>query len=518
MAAVAIAFAVGILAADLVTFAGCLLIVLSLAALGFLLLPAQHRATLVLVAAVLLAGSARYAADRSVAANDISLYASHVAAFEGRVVSDLTTSSSSTRLTLRVEKARVAGKWREAGGQVMVSLYRDHNGKVARLMYGDRARLMVRPYVPFEPSNPGQFSWKNYLARHGIYSCASVRAPHQVLVLRGNQQSKAMGLAIGAKHHLVSAIRRIHPAKEASVVSGVALGTYAYLDEETLSDFTRTGTLHVLAASGYNCFVLVMLSTPVLMLLRVPAKVRTAATIFLLTLYLLMVGPMPSLTRAAVMSALLLLAVPLRRVAVYVNLLYVAAVAVLLVSPSNLFEVGFQLSFTAVLALIYVVPVIDAIVAKSHIYSGRDAVGWNRKEGRMVAAARKTLAWLTGVLLSTAVATTAVGLMTAPIVAFYFNYISLTSLPANLAVAVLVPFVFFDGLLSPLQALMPHSSHYAGFVGTAAARAMLSCVNQLASMRYSSIAVQSPGALGIAGYYLLLYAGAGYVRSRYARK
>ena len=518
MAAVAIAFAVGILAADLVTFVGCLLLVLSLVMLGCLLLPARHRAVLLLIAAVLLSGAARYSADRSIAPDDISRFAGQVRAFEGRVVSDVGNGTNSVRFTFRVDRARCSDGRDGASGDVMINVYPDRTGQMTRFAYGDRARFVVSPYLPSEPENPGQYSYKSYLARHGIYACASIHKPWQAVVLRRGRGRIATALAFAMKRHLVSAIRRIHPPKEATVMCGVVLGTYVYLDDQTLSDFTRTGTMHVLAASGYNCFVLVLIATPLLMLLRAPARYRCVLTIGLIGLYLLMVGPMPSLVRAAIMSALLLVAIPLRRVADYNNLFYVAAIAVLLVNPSDLFDVGFQLSFLAVLALIYVTPVIEAIVSHSNLRGGVSKAGWNRRVGWPTALARKGLAWLTTLMESTAVATIAVGLMTAPIIAYYFNYFSLTLLPANLAVALLVPLVFFDSFASPLTALLPYAPHYAGFVGTAATRAMLWSVNYLGSLRYSSIAVQSPGVAGIVGYYLLLYACACYVRSRLVRK
>ena len=327
-----------------------------------------------------------------------------------------------------------------------------------------------------------------------------------------------MGSALVAKRALVSSIYRVHPQREASVMSGVVLGSYAYLDEQTLSDFTRTGTLHVLAASGYNCFVLVMLATPLLMLLRVQVVCRNILIIALIIFYVLMVGPMPSLIRAAVMSALVLLAVPLRRVADYVNLFYVAALVMLVLNPSNLFDVGFQLSFLSVGALIYVIPLVGAIIRHFAASDDHAKVGWNRRMSKMGRVIKGGYAWLKGAAASTAVATIAVGLVTGPVVAYYFHYVSLTALPANLVVALVMPVIFMDSFLSPLTSLLPHASQYAGFLGTGATRAMLWTVNYFGAMKYSSIPVQSPGILAIVGYYLLLCAAGGYVRSKFGKK
>lgn len=517
MAAVAVAFASGILVAGYVPLAGCAVLIASALLAGLIILPPRHRPTLLLVCAITFSGAARYAGDRSIAPDDISRFGRRVGAFEGTVVSDTTGNTDSVRATLRVSRIRLTDGWRDASGKVMVTLYSDRGGGLPRIGYGDRARILVSPYVPSEPTNPGQFSWKAYLARHGIYVCASVRESGQIRMLRRGGRS-ARGAALAAKRYLVSSIFRVHPSREASVMSGVVLGTYAYLDDDTLRDFTRTGTMHILAASGYNCFVLLMIASPILKLLRVLPRYRGIITVLLIAAYLLMVGPMPSLLRAAVMASLMLLACSLRRVPDYANLFYVAAMVLLIHNPSNFFDVGFQLSFLAVWGLITVAPLIDAIMARTNL---SDLHGKPRLRKRTRWLARLALiGWgkVVGVFASTLVGTTAVSLMTAPVVAQQFHYVSLTSLPANLAVAFLVPVVFLDSFASALTVLVPHGAGWIGAVGTYSTRAMLGIVGYFGSLEHSSVAVQSPGALGIVGYYAVLLAAAGYVRSRFARR
>ena len=518
MAVVSIAFAVGILATDWIGWSGGLLLVLCAAAVALVVWHARYRTLIVLLAVVVAAGGARYAADTNVSSDDISRFTQQVRAFEGRVTSDVSSGSDSIRFTFRTTRAQIADGWRKVSGDVMVNMYAGSGGAMPCLVYGDRARISVRPYHPFEPTNPGQFSWKAYLARHGIHACASVRNMSSLKLLEHASVSSPTHLARSARNALVRSIERIHPAKEASVMSGIVLGSYSYIDEETLLDFTSTGTMHVLAASGYNCYMLVMLATPLLALLRIRVLPRTLLSVLILCVYLLMVGPAPSLVRAAVMSSLILLAAPLRRVSDYSNLFYVAGLIVLILDPSNLFDVGFQLSFLAVGALIYVIPVVGAIFSRLAISREDTKLGWNRRTSLVGGLARNALKWTKGIAASTAVATVAVGLVTAPVVAYYFNYISLLSLPANLIVALAMPAVFVDSLMSPLTSLLPHSAHYAGSVGTAATRVVLWTVDYFGSMKYSSISVQSPPPLAILGYYLVLGAAGGYVRSRVGKR
>lgn len=518
MAVVAVAFAVGILAADRAPLAGCALVAVSAVLVGLLIAPAQRRATLVLVAAVAMCGALRYAADRSVAPDDVSWFCRQVTAIEGTVASDIGGAPDSRRMTFRVSRAQLADGWQAAGGDVMVTMYLPAEQKLPRLEYGDRLRLSVSPYIPYEPTNPGQFSWKGYLARHGIYACASVRDRSQVSVLSRSSSHSIVRAAFAVKRYLVWSIYRVHSREVASVMSGVVLGTYAYLDEDTLREFTVTGTMHVLAASGYNCLVLLIIASPVLRLLRVFPRYKGVVMVLLIVLYLLMVGPVPSMMRAAVMAILVLLAVPLKRVPDYRNLFYVAAFAVLLFNPSHLFDIGFQLSFLAVWGLIAVAPVLESLLERTSLSGVGRRPRWRPRERWLPRAMKLGSSWFARELASVGVATIAVSLATAPIVAFYFNYLSLVSMPANLAVAFAVPMVFVDSFLSPITAHIPHCAHWIGGFGTISTRAMLSSVDYLGSMRYSAVSVQSPGVLAIVGYYIVLYAAAGFVRSKFAAR
>ncbi len=517
MAAVSIAFAAGILISDWLGWLSCTLLLVSCIGLVLIFGPARLRGTAIVLGLVLVAGAARYAIDRTVAPDDISRTIPNANAFEGRVASDVTPGTGSIRFTLGVSRARSAGRWHRASGNVMVSVYGSPGKPMPRLAYGDRARIMAEPYSPSEPTNPGQFSWNAYLARHGIYACASVRDPSEVRTLAKAGARSLTGLPSASKRLLLSSIRKLHSAESASAMSGIVLGSYAFIDEQTRIDFQNTGTLHVLAASGYNCFIIVLLAMRVLMLLRLPVFLRSILSTALLGLYLAMVGAAPSLVRAAVMSALALFAAPLRRVPNYTNLFYVAGLIVLLVRPSDLFDVGFQLSFLAVGALIYVVPLIEALWRFFSFDRDAPKTGWNRRLSPIRGAASKAARWFASFMASTAVATTAVGLVTAPVVAYYFHYVSLTSLPANLAVALMVPIIFVASLLSPVLQVLPYAESWAGFVGTAATRVTLCVVNYFGAMKYSSISVQSPGLLALVGYYLLLYAGGRYARSRFGK-
>jgi competence protein ComEC len=309
----------------------------------------------------------------------------------------------------------------------------------------------------------------------------------------------------------------------------MVLGTYSYLPKETFDNFARTGTLHLLAASGYNCFILLWLALPILKLIRLPAKLRNMVVILLLILYVMMVGTMPSLIRAAIMSGLWLLALPLGQVPNLRNLFFTAGLVTLAIRPSDLFDVGFQLSFAAVWALITSASLIQSALKMMGMYD----VPWAISSAGNIQQVTKVLTsqskftrrlkkraiwdWTKRELVSAAVATITVTLYTTPIVAYYFNNFSLVSLPANVALALSVPVVFAVGLISVAAANVPYIGVAVGFIGTKVTDFILAIVNYLGSSQYSAVTVATPDPLAIFGYYVLLFVGLSYLRSKYAQ-
>jgi len=517
---VAVAFACGILAAEYAPLWLCGAVGLLVAAVAAGRGRSRRSAGAALLATVFLVGAWRYNLGRLVPADDVSRLIPSVTAVQGTVASDPDAREGRVRFAFRVDRARLPSGWARASGRVLVSVYQERRftsagpaGFVpikARLEYGARLRITSSPYRPSEPTNPTGFSWKGYLARNEIYSCVTVRDLSSIRLLAADAGNPVVRAALGLRHVLTRSITRLYPPREASVIAGMVLGTYAYLPDTTLRSFSRTGTLHLLAASGYNCWVLVFLAAPLLRLIRIIPKWRGVCLILALIVYLLMVGDKPSLVRAAVMASLVLIARPLRRVPDTTALFFVAGLVILAVDPANLFDVGFQLSFLAVWGIIYVSPIIGA----------SSLLNWSGLVVRDPAAPRVrpfVIRKLGGALGATAVATLAVTLVTAPVIAYYFNYLSFVSVPANMVVELGVPAVFAAGFACPVAVNIGCLAAAVGWIGTATTRAMLWVVDTLGALRWSAVSTQSPGTLAMLGYYLILFAVLQYVRARRTR-
>lgn len=198
------------------------------------------------------------------------------------------------------------------------------------------------------------------------------------------------------------------PPREAALARGFVLGDDEEIDERTKEDFRRAGLSHLLAVSGQNVTLLALLGMPVLGVLGIPLRLRLFWVLGLIAVYVPVAGAGPSIQRAGVMGALGLLATLAGRRSSRFYVLVVAAALTLAIDPGIAADIGWQLSFAAVLGiLILAAPLAEAIA--SRIGSG----SWRRALAEGIAM------------------TIAATLATAPLIAFHFETLSTTTLVAN---------------------------------------------------------------------------------------
>jgi len=198
------------------------------------------------------------------------------------------------------------------------------------------------------------------------------------------------------------------PVREAALARGFVLGEDDGIDARTEEDFRRSGLSHLLAVSGQNVTLLALLAMPLLGALGVPLRERLLWVLALIAVYVPVAGAGPSIQRAGVMGALGLLATLGGRRLSRLYALAVAALVTLAIDPGIAADVGWQLSFAAVLGiLLLATPLRQGLVAR--LGAGR----WRRALAEGVAV------------------TVAATLATAPLIAFHFETLSTTTLVAN---------------------------------------------------------------------------------------
>jgi competence protein ComEC len=220
-------------------------------------------------------------------------------------------------------------------------------GVLPPLTEGQRiaAPLRLHPATGFR--NPGTYDYAAHLAREGIYVVATTRA-ESVTPL----DDPAPPWSVRVKRESVAAIGRALPPASAALLAGLLLGDRTELPRDIDDAFRRAGVYHVLAVSGFNVAILAASVWALCRLLRIPHRPSAVTAIVVVIGFALVVGPEPSVLRAVVMAVLVLVASILERNASVTNSLALAALAILAVRPSDLFDPGFQLSFAATLGIV----------------------------------------------------------------------------------------------------------------------------------------------------------------------
>jgi competence protein ComEC len=222
------------------------------------------------------------------------------------------------------------------------------------------------------------------------------------------------------------------PAQEAALARGFVLGDDDGVDEATKEDFVRAGLSHLLAVSGENVTLLALLAMPILAAFGIPLRERLVWTIALIAIYVPLAGSGPSIQRAGVMGAAGLLATLAGRRTSRLYALGLAAVITLAVDPGVADNVGWQLSFAAVLGILVLAsPIREWLLGRF----GRGS--WRRALAEGIAV------------------TIAATLATAPLIAHVFEEVSLTSLVANVLALPAVAPAMWLGMVSAALAQVP---------------------------------------------------------------
>jgi competence protein ComEC len=222
------------------------------------------------------------------------------------------------------------------------------------------------------------------------------------------------------------------PAREAELARGFVLGEDERIDATTVEDFRRAGLSHLLAVSGQNVALLALLAMPLLAAFGIPLRTRLVWIFGAIVVYVPLAGAGPSILRAGVMGGIGVLATLAGRRSSRLYALAVAAVVTLAVDPRIGADVGWQLSFAAVLGILAL-----ASPLRRAIGAWIGARGWR------------------GALAEGAAVTVAAALATAPLIAFHFGTISTTTLLANLLALPAVAPAMWLGMLAAVAAQVP---------------------------------------------------------------
>lgn len=212
------------------------------------------------------------------------------------------------------------------------------------------------------PLNPFQFNYKTYLKSLGIYHQLQLNLTNHFTL--NNSSRTIYGLAASVREKIITKLRQAEFGhEELSVIQALLLGQRNDISEETYNNYKNAGAVHILAVSGLHVGILLLLLQFLLSPLeRLPKgkTIKLIVTVLLLWGFALLAGFSASIVRAVMMFSFVAYALYLNRPSNTFNILALSMFTILLfINPMLLFQVGFQMSYAAVLAIAWVYPMLQ---------------------------------------------------------------------------------------------------------------------------------------------------------------
>lgn len=275
------------------------------------------------------------------------------------------------RLTLAVDSAGRGEARGTVSGRVQASLmHNDGQAVYPALQSGDRVRLVGDLKPLSRRRNPAQMDYGAYLRRQGISAQMRVADETGVQFLRPSRSLVTRSAERVRRHVRRTVAQHVPTAESRGLLLALLLADRSTIETETLDAFRETGLMHLLAVSGLHVglvgLTLYMLLKPVLGRLHLRRRsvevARSVVTLAILGVYVWVAGASVSVVRAFVMVAVVIVGRTFERRVDTLNALGLAALALLVHWPAALFDVGFQLSFGAVAAIVTLTPLVTAAV------------------------------------------------------------------------------------------------------------------------------------------------------------
>lgn len=284
--------------------------------------------------------------EHRVTPKQIDFYNRQTIEIEGIIV-EMDMRRDKAKYTFRIKNSGLRIKQEEifgVAGDILITL-----AKYPQYHYGDRLRLSGELK---EPGEFDDFSYSNYLNRFGIYSVMHYPKVGLVKVGEGNWFWRAMNLL---REEFLGRLNRLFPEPHGSFEAGLLVGARKGIPPDLLEKFNITGLSHIIAISGFN--ITIIIAAVMWMLSWMARRWRFYVAVAAVALFTLFVGASPAVVRASIMGILGLLALHTgRQNTIHLTVLWTAFFMVLWNPKILWWDVGFQLSFAAVLGLIYVAP------------------------------------------------------------------------------------------------------------------------------------------------------------------
>lgn len=252
------------------------------------------------------------------------------------------------RFPLAAQRLKIDTSWVATRGSVLVS-----GDSLGDVQIGET--LLLRGYLRLADGsrNPGAFDYRAYLQAQDIVAIFYSRAPTPLWRERPREVLAWRRAVTAAKTWIETQLGRFAHGQNLALLRGLLIGERDEISKEVVEAFQRTGLVHILAVSGSNVGFIALIIYTALSSLRVPRRRHPLFLLAGIVFYMFLTGAQPPVVRATIMAAVIIIGEMFERDADIYNSLGVAALVILLWQPLQLFQLGFQLTFVAVLGIAY---------------------------------------------------------------------------------------------------------------------------------------------------------------------
>ena len=210
------------------------------------------------------------------------------------------------------------------------------------------------------PLNPHQFDYKNYLSKKYIYH--QLILTHKALIKIDSTKHTLFGYAALLRENINKHLDNYNfKDSERSIINALLLGQRQDISKEIYDSYTQAGVIHILAVSGLHVGIILLLLNFIFKPLDYFKKgnyIKILIVLGLLWSYAIIAGLSASVIRAVSMFSIVAVAMHLKRPTNIYNTLAISMFVLLLFKPTFIFDVGFQLSYLAVLAIVVMQPIL----------------------------------------------------------------------------------------------------------------------------------------------------------------
>jgi len=278
----------------------------------------------------------------------------------GEIADDPKVKENNVSLEINVSAIRDGDEWIETSGRTLLYLEKDSASVLLRA--GDRIVFSPELSGIENKGNPEEFDYRKYLAYNMIYSSDFLSSDDWRLV-----DDRAVGFRSKLSRlrlKLVGLLRDFGlSSDEVSVMSAMTMGYSDMLSDDIRHAYSSAGAMHILAVSGLHVGIIYGIILFLLSFIRNDKLnwLKVVLTISLIWLYALFTGLSPSVTRASLMFSIMALGKLQNNSPGSLNAVFASMFILLLINPYNLVNIGFQLSYSAVIGIIILQPKLYAI-------------------------------------------------------------------------------------------------------------------------------------------------------------